>query len=219
MKRHRSARSVGHRSPAFAGFQFPPEVILLAVRWYLRYGLSYRDLEEVLAERGIDVDHVTLYRWVQRFTPLIIDAARPCRHAVGDRWFVDETALLHWLAVENPCWGYQRIMGELGGLGYRVSAPSIRRALRANGIDPAPRRESRPGVRSCANRPRASSLVTSSPSTRCGSPATTCCSSSNLRRDGSTCAASRPTRPADGSPSKPATSPCRSTNGDACCVT
>ncbi len=91
MKRHRSARSVGHRSRALAGFQFPPEVILLAVRWYLRYGLSYRELEEVLAERGIDVDHVTLYRWVQRFTPLIIDAARPCRQAVGDRWFVDQT--------------------------------------------------------------------------------------------------------------------------------
>ncbi|MCP4082470.1 MAG: IS6 family transposase [Planctomycetaceae bacterium] len=41
----------------------------------------------------IDVDHVTVYRWVQRFTPLLIDAARPCRHAVGDRWFVDETYL------------------------------------------------------------------------------------------------------------------------------
>ena len=68
----------------------PPDVILLAVRWYLRYGLSYRDLEDVLAERGIDVDHVTLFRWVQRFTPLLIDAARRCRHAVGDRWFVDE---------------------------------------------------------------------------------------------------------------------------------
>jgi transposase-like protein len=66
-------------------------VILLAVRWYLRYGLSYRDVEELLAERGIDVDHVTIYRWVQRFTPLVIDAARPCRHSVGDRWFVDET--------------------------------------------------------------------------------------------------------------------------------
>jgi transposase-like protein len=66
-------------------------VILLAVRWYLRYGLSYRDVEELLAERGIDVDHVTIYRWVQRFTPLLIDAARPCRHSVGDRWFVDET--------------------------------------------------------------------------------------------------------------------------------
>jgi len=64
---------------------------LLAVRWYLRYGLSYRDLEELLAERGIEVDHVTVYRWVQRFTPLLIDAARPCRHLAGDRWFVDET--------------------------------------------------------------------------------------------------------------------------------
>ncbi len=78
-------------SAAFAGYRFPSEVILLAVRWYLRYGLSYRDVEELLAERGVEVDHVTVYRWVQRFTPLLIDAARPCRHAVGDRWFVDET--------------------------------------------------------------------------------------------------------------------------------
>jgi transposase, IS6 family len=45
----------------------------------------------LLAERGIMVDHVSIYRWVQRFTPLLIDAARPCRHAPGDRWFVDET--------------------------------------------------------------------------------------------------------------------------------
>jgi IS6 family transposase len=66
-------------------------VILVAVRWYLRYGLSYRDLEELLLERGIQVDHVTVYRWVQRFTPLVIDAARPCRHSQGDRWFADET--------------------------------------------------------------------------------------------------------------------------------
>ncbi len=91
MKRRRPDRPVRQPSSAFAGYQFPPEVILLAVRWYLRYGLSYRDLEELLAERGIEVDHVTLYRWVQRVTPLIIDTARPCRHAVGDRWFVDET--------------------------------------------------------------------------------------------------------------------------------
>jgi IS6 family transposase len=78
---------------AFAGFRFPPDVIIVAVRWYLRYALSYRDVEELLVERGIHVDHVTVYRWVQRFTPLLIDAARPCRHTPGDRWFVDETYL------------------------------------------------------------------------------------------------------------------------------
>jgi transposase-like protein len=64
---------------------------VVAVRWYLRYGLSYRDVEELLAERGSDVDHVTVYRWVQRFTPLLADAARFTRHSPGDRWFVDET--------------------------------------------------------------------------------------------------------------------------------
>lgn len=51
-------------SSAFVGFRFPPEIIVLAVRWYLRYGLSYRDVEELLGERGIEVDHVTIYRCV-----------------------------------------------------------------------------------------------------------------------------------------------------------
>jgi transposase-like protein len=50
---------------------------MLAVRWYLRYGLSSSDVAELLAERGITVDHVTIYRWVQRFTPELIDAVRP----------------------------------------------------------------------------------------------------------------------------------------------
>lgn len=83
--------STSRLSSAPAGYRFPREVIAVAVRWYLRYGLSYRDVEELLAERGITVDHVTVYRWVQTFTPEFIDAARPARHATGDRWFVDET--------------------------------------------------------------------------------------------------------------------------------
>src|SRR5829696_3386956 len=61
MRRPRAARPQVQRS-AFAGFRFPPEVIMVAVRWYLRYGLSYRDVEELLAERGVEVDHVTVYR-------------------------------------------------------------------------------------------------------------------------------------------------------------
>jgi transposase-like protein len=87
--------------PAFAGFRFPAEVITVAVRWYLRFGLAYRDVEELLAERGVEVDHVTVYRWVQRFTPLFADAARFARHSPGDRWFVDET----YLRV-NGVWRY-----------------------------------------------------------------------------------------------------------------
>jgi transposase-like protein len=73
------------------GFRFPSEVIVVAVRWYLRFNLSYRDVQELLLERGIEVDHVTVYRWVQRFTPLLADAARFCRHVPGDRWYCDET--------------------------------------------------------------------------------------------------------------------------------
>jgi transposase-like protein len=87
---HRFRRSIPPRS-TFAGFRFPSDVIVLAVRWYLRFGLSYRDLEELLAERGIQADHVPIYRWVLRFTPLLADAARPCRHRVRDCWQVDET--------------------------------------------------------------------------------------------------------------------------------
>ncbi len=76
---------------AFSGYRFPPEVITLAVRWYLRFGLSYRDVEELLAERGIEVDHVSVYRWVQRFAPEFAEAARARQHAVGHRWHIDET--------------------------------------------------------------------------------------------------------------------------------
>jgi IS6 family transposase len=87
----RMITSTSTSSSAPAGYRFSREVIAVAVRWYLRYGLSYRDVEELLAERGIDVDHVTVYRWVQTFTPEFIDAARPARRSAGDRRFVDET--------------------------------------------------------------------------------------------------------------------------------
>ena len=74
-----------------AGYRFPREVIAVAVRRCLRYGLSYRDVEELLAERGIEVDRVTVYRRVQTFTSEFIDSARPARQVSGDRGFVEET--------------------------------------------------------------------------------------------------------------------------------
>src|SRR5664280_1715114 len=84
--------------------------------WYLRYGLSYRDLEELLAERGIEVDHVTLFRWVQRFTPILVEAAKPCRHSVGGHWFVDETYVKvsgSWRYVYRPVDQYGQVIDVL----------------------------------------------------------------------------------------------------------
>src|SRR6202165_2733349 len=71
--------------------QFEPEVILLAIGWYLRFSLSYRDVEELLAERGLSVDHVTVWRWVQRYA-LELERRLP-RHLkpTNDSWRVDET--------------------------------------------------------------------------------------------------------------------------------
>ena len=75
----------------FRGFRFPPEVILWAVRWYLRFALSFRDLEQMLAERGVRVDHVSLHRWVQRFAPELERRLRPHLRPPGRAWHVDET--------------------------------------------------------------------------------------------------------------------------------
>ena len=61
---------------SFKGAHFPKEVILYAVFFYLRYGVSYRDLEEIMAERGVELDHATLNRWVSRYAGLVADASR-----------------------------------------------------------------------------------------------------------------------------------------------
>ena len=110
---------------AFAGFRFPADVIVVAVRWYLRYGLSYRDVEELLAERGVQVDHVTVYRWVQRITPLLADAARFCRRAPGDRWFVDKTYVIRSTASGVTSIGPSTSTGRSSTCSYRSVATGM----------------------------------------------------------------------------------------------
>ena len=76
----------------FKGRHFTGEVILWAVRWYCRYGISYRDLEEMLSERGIDVDQTTIYRWVQRYAPEMEKRLRWFwRRGFDPSWRLDET--------------------------------------------------------------------------------------------------------------------------------
>ena len=83
---------MNQQSP-FKWRHFEAEIILLCVRWYLRYALSYRDLEEMMQERGLHVDHTTIYRWVQRYAPELEKRCRPHLKACNDSWRVDETSI------------------------------------------------------------------------------------------------------------------------------
>ena len=75
----------------FRGRHFDRSVILLCVRWYLAYNLSLRDLEEMMAERGIRVDHSTIHRWTVRFAPILLARFNRRKRAVTCKWHVDET--------------------------------------------------------------------------------------------------------------------------------
>ena len=75
----------------FKGNHYPREVVLHAVFFYLRYAVSYRDLEEILQERGVDVDHATLNRWVVRYSPLIAKEAQRRKARTSSSWRMDET--------------------------------------------------------------------------------------------------------------------------------
>jgi hypothetical protein len=86
-----------NRSPAmselslFKWRHFESDIILSTVRWYLRYTLSYRDVEELLRERGVMIDHTTVFRWVQRYAPELEKRCRPLLKATNDPYRVDET--------------------------------------------------------------------------------------------------------------------------------
>ena len=79
------------RSALFRGRHFRDEVIVLCLRWYLRYPLSYRNLEEMMAERGLTLDHSTIARWVLRYAPVLNDRIRSEMRRPDGSWRCDET--------------------------------------------------------------------------------------------------------------------------------
>ena len=79
------------RPALFRGRHFRDEIIVLCVRWYLRYPLSYRDLEEMMAERGVTVDHSTIARWVLHYAPILQERIRGEMRRPNRSWRVDET--------------------------------------------------------------------------------------------------------------------------------
>ncbi len=76
---------------SFKGVHYPKSVILYAVYFYVRYAVSYRDLEEIMAERGVDVDHATLNSWVVKYSPLIAEQAQKRKCQTANSWRMDET--------------------------------------------------------------------------------------------------------------------------------
>src|SRR5260370_38296675 len=89
-KKNRSGPLMTDQEP-FKWRHFRADIILLCVRWYLRYSLSYCDLEEMMRERGLQVDHTTIYRWVQHYAPELEKRCRPHLKTTNDSWRVDET--------------------------------------------------------------------------------------------------------------------------------
>ncbi|MDZ4876898.1 MAG: IS6 family transposase ISAcma1 [Chroococcidiopsis cubana SAG 39.79] len=79
------------KSNPFKWRHYEPEIILLCVRWYLTYPLSYRQVAEMVNERGLDVHHTTVFRWVQQYAPELDKRCRPHLKLTNDSWRVDET--------------------------------------------------------------------------------------------------------------------------------
>ena len=89
--KHRTGSPIMPSDNPFKWRQFEPALILQGVRWYLRYALSYRDLADMMRERGLCVDHTTIYRWVQRYAPEIDKRCRPFLRRTNDSYRIDET--------------------------------------------------------------------------------------------------------------------------------
>lgn len=94
----------------FKGSHYPKDVILYAVFFYVRYAVSYRDLEEIMAERGIQVDHATLNRWVVKYAPVIANTAQRRKCGTNKSWRMDET----YIKVKGKWTYYYRAIDKFG---------------------------------------------------------------------------------------------------------
>src|SRR5512139_308099 len=112
----------------FKGHRFEKDLILLCVRWYLAYPLSYRNLEEMMAERGVEVDHSNLYRWVQKFTPPLEAAFRKGKKGtVGTSWRMDET----YIKLKGQCkYLYRAVDKEGQTIDFLLTAHRDKKAAR-----------------------------------------------------------------------------------------
>ncbi len=95
---------------SFKGRHFQKDMILQSVRWYLAYSLSYRDIEELMQERGFSVDHSTINRWVLHYSPQLEAAFRRKRKRAGNRWRMDET----YIKVNGQWKYYYRAIDKQG---------------------------------------------------------------------------------------------------------
>ncbi len=123
----------------FSGYHFPSDIILQAVRYYVAYKLSYRDIEEIYAERGILLDHATINRWVIRFAPLIEQKARERKRQVSNSWRMDET----YIKIKGQWWYYYRAVDKHGDIvdfylsqtrDEKAAKAFLRKAIGSNGL-------------------------------------------------------------------------------------
>ena len=109
------------------GYRFERDIIMLNVRWYLSYKLSYRDLEEMGKERGLEVDHTSIHRWVIKFTPDVEDAVRGSKKATGRSWRLDET----YIKVKGKwCYLYRAVDKEGNTIDYLLTGRRDKKAAK-----------------------------------------------------------------------------------------
>lgn len=124
---------------SFKGAHFPKDIILHAVFFYLRYGVSYRDHEEIMAERGVTVDHATLNRWVERYAGLVAEDARRRKQPADRSWRMDETYIRvkgQWVYLYRAVDNYGKTLDFM--LSKRRNKPAaikfLARAMEASGL-------------------------------------------------------------------------------------